>query len=150
MYLYSLVVAFRSIAPLPSWAFYLGIFLMILGIVIRQWSIAMLGRFFSADAGTQKGQKVVKNRSYKRVRHLSYTGVILTLVGIGLALQSGAAVIVIILGFGFGYRIHLEEELLISELGEEYIQYMKNTKKTYPVYLVNCPFNGIPTVKNLY
>jgi protein-S-isoprenylcysteine O-methyltransferase Ste14 len=129
--------AFRNIAPLSIWTFYLGIFLMILGIVIRQWSIAVLGRFFSGTVGTQKGQKVVKNGPYKLVRHPSYTGLLLTLVGIGLALQSWGAVIIIILGFicGFGYRIHIEEKLLVSELGDEYIQYMKKTKRLIPYIL---------------
>ena len=115
--------AFRNIAALPSWTFYPGIFLMILGIIIRQWSIAELGRFFSVNVGTQKGQKVVKNGPYKLIRHLSYTGLLLTLIGIGLALQSWGAVIILILVFGctFGYRIHIEEKLLISELNGELI-----------------------------
>ena len=97
---------------------------MILGIVIRQWSIAVLGRFFSGTVGTQKGQKVVKRGPYKLVRHPSYMGLLSTLVGIGLALQSWGAVIIIVLVFGctFGYRIHVEEKLLMSTLGDEYIR----------------------------
>jgi protein-S-isoprenylcysteine O-methyltransferase Ste14 len=129
--------AFRNIAVLPSWTFYPGIFLILFGIFIRQWSIAVLGRFFSQYVGIQKGQKVVKNGPYKLVRHPSYTGLLLTLIGIGLALQSWGAVIVMILGFGFGfgYRIHIEEKILIAELGDEYIQYMKNTKRLIPYIL---------------
>lgn len=129
--------AFRNIAPLPDWTFYPGIFLMIIGIVIRQWSIAVLGSFFSLNVGIQKGQKVVKDGPYKLIRHPSYTGLLLTIVGIGLALQSWGAVIVMILGFvfSFGYRIHVEEKLLISELGKGYIQYMKKTKRLIPYIL---------------
>ena len=78
----SFFFAFRNITPLPSWTFYPGIFLMILGIVIRQWSIVELGRFFSVNFGTQKGQKVVNKGPYKLVRHPSYTGLLLTLIGI--------------------------------------------------------------------
>jgi protein-S-isoprenylcysteine O-methyltransferase Ste14 len=97
----------------------------------------VLGNFFSLDVGTQKGQKVVKNGPYKLVRHPSYTGLLLTVVGIGLALQSWEGVIVIILGFGFGfgYRIHVEEKLLVSKLGDEYIEYMKETKRLIPYIL---------------
>ena len=129
--------AFRNIAPSPGWTFYPGIFLMILGIVIRQWSIAVLGGFFSGAVGIQKGQKVVKNGPYRLVRHPSYSGLLLILIGIGLALQSWGAVILIILGFicGFGYRIHIEEKMLISKLGGEYIQYMKETKRLIPYIL---------------
>jgi protein-S-isoprenylcysteine O-methyltransferase Ste14 len=128
---------FKNITPLPIWTFYLGIFLIILGIFIRQWSITELGIFFSVDVGTQKGQKVVKKGPYRFVRHPSYTGLLLILIGIGLGLQSGAAVIIMIIGFSlsFGYRIHIEEKLLISELNGEYIQYMAKTKRIIP-YLI--------------
>jgi protein-S-isoprenylcysteine O-methyltransferase Ste14 len=127
-------LTFRNFTPLPSWTFYLGILLMILGIFIRQWSIAVLGVFFSVDVGTQKGQSVVKNGPYKLVRHPSYTGLLLTLMGIGLALQSWGAVIIMILGFSltFGYRIHIEEKLLILKLDGEYIRYMAETKRLIP------------------
>jgi protein-S-isoprenylcysteine O-methyltransferase Ste14 len=110
--------AFRNIAILPTWTFYIGLILMVFGIIIRQWSIALLGRFFSVNVGIQKGQKVVKKGPYKLVRHPSYTGLLLTVIGIGLGLQSLGAVIIMILGFSFtfGYRIHIEEKLLISKL----------------------------------
>lgn len=41
-------LSLTGIAPLPDWLFYPGITLMILGIFLRQWSIALLGGFFSA------------------------------------------------------------------------------------------------------
>jgi len=63
-----------DLAILPSWAFYLGIVLMLAGIVVRQWSIAVLGRFFSGVIGVQDGQKVVESGPYRLVRHPSYSG----------------------------------------------------------------------------
>jgi protein-S-isoprenylcysteine O-methyltransferase Ste14 len=137
----SLLIAYiftiRGVASLPVWSFYLGIIVMIIGIMLRQWSIAILGRYFSGTIGTQEGQKVVDKGPYRLVRHPSYTGILLTLVGLGLALQSLGAVLLIILVFvcTFGYRIHIEEKLLIKELGNEYVQYMKKTKKLIP-YLI--------------
>lgn len=126
--------SFHNIGLLLTWTFYPGIFLMILGIFIRQWSIRELGVFFSVQVGIQKGQKVVKKGPYKLIRHPSYTGLLLTLIGIGLALQSLVAVIIMILVFSitFGYRIHIEEKLLISELNGEYVTYMAETKRLIP------------------
>jgi len=125
---------FANIAALPSWVFTLGIIFMILGIIIRQWSIAVLGRFFSPKIGVQKDQKVVDNGPYKLIRHPSYTGHLLILTGIGLAYQSSIAVIIILLVFGvvIGYRIHVEEKMLITALGNNYVEYMKRTKKLIP------------------
>jgi protein-S-isoprenylcysteine O-methyltransferase Ste14 len=126
-----------KIAMLPSWVFYPGIVLMILGIILRQWSMAVLGRFFSAAVGIQEGQFVVEKGPYKFIRHPSYTGILLIFIGVGLAYQSWGAIISIILLFtlAYGYRIRIEEKALISELGEPYIEYKKRTKRLIP-YLI--------------
>src|SRR5674536_21174 len=123
----SLTIAFlfalSGIASLPSGAFYLGIGLMVAGILLRQWSIAVLGRYFSRTVGVQEGQAVVDWGPYRLVRHPAYTGSLLTIIGLGFVLQSWGAVIVLIAFFGvaFGYRIHVEEEVLTSKLGDEYV-----------------------------
>jgi len=136
----SLMIAFLfaafGIASLPSGAFYLGIGLMIAGILLRQWSIAVLGRYFSRTVGVQEGQAVVDRGPYRLVRHPAYTGS-LTMVGLGFVLQSWGAVLVLIAFFGvaFGYRIHVEEAVLTSKLGDEYVAYAKKTKRLIPYVL---------------
>ncbi|HYC19685.1 MAG TPA: isoprenylcysteine carboxylmethyltransferase family protein [Candidatus Bathyarchaeia archaeon] len=139
--LLSLAIAFlfaaSGIASLPSGAFYLGIGLMIAGILLRQWSIAVLGRYFSRTVGVQEGQVVVDRGPYRLVRHPAYTGSLLTMVGLGFVLQSWGAVLVLIAFFGvaFGYRIHVEEAVLTSKLGDEYVEYAKKTKRLIPYVL---------------
>lgn len=137
----SLMIAFlfasSGIASLPTGAFYLGIVLMIAGILLRQWSIAVLGRYFSRTVGVQEGQAVVDRGPYRLVRHPAYTGSLLTIVGLGFVLQSWGAVIVLIAFFGvaFSYRIHVEEAVLTSKLGDEYVAYAKRTKRLVPYIL---------------
>ena len=137
----SLIIAFlfaaSGIASLPSGAFYLGIGLMIAGILLRQWSIAVLGRYFSRTVGVQEGQAVVDRGPYRLVRHPAYTGSLLTMVGLGFVLQSWGAVLVLIAFFGaaFGYRIHVEEAVLTSKLGDKYVAYAKKTKRLIPYVL---------------
>jgi len=123
-----------GIALLPSWIYYMGIALMLLGIAIRQWAIAVLGRYFSIVIGIQKDQKVVETSPYHLVRHPSYTGSLLTYVGIGLAVQSGVAVLVVVPIFGliYGHRMLVEEKVLTLELGNNYVEYMKRTKRLIP------------------
>lgn len=126
-----------GIAMLPTWVYYPGVAAMILGIALRQWSIAVLGRFFSGAVGVQAGQTVVDKGPYRLVRHPSYTGALLILVGLGLALQSWGAILAIVSLFGvaFGYRMSVEEKVLTSQLGDEYIQYTKRTKRLIPFVL---------------
>jgi len=137
----SIIIAYSlagsGIAMLPSWVYYPGIVLMVSGIVLRQWSIAVLGQFFSGTVGIQGGQKVVDTGPYRLVRHPSYTGLLLILVGLGLAVQSGWAVLVLLLLFGMaiGYRMYVEEQALVSELGDEYVKYSKSTKRLIPYVL---------------
>jgi protein-S-isoprenylcysteine O-methyltransferase Ste14 len=136
-----LIIAFLfsgfGIASLPSGAFYLGIGVLITGILLRQWSVAVLGRYFSRTVGVQEGQTVVDRGPYRLVRHPAYTGSLLTMVGLGFLLQSWGAVLVLIAFFGvaFGYRIHVEEAVLTSELGDEYVEYAKRTKRLIPYVL---------------
>ncbi len=126
-----------DLAILPSWAFYLGIVLMLAGIAVRQWSIAVLGRFFFGVIGVQEGQKVVESGPYRLVRHPSYSGALLIMVGIGLVFQSWGAALVIIPIFAvcYGYRMYVEERVLMANLGNSYTEYMKRTKRVIPFLL---------------
>ena len=130
----SFYFAGAHIAMLPGWVFSLGILLIILGIILRQLSMAILGKYFSGVVGIQKDQKVIEKGPYKYVRHPSYTGALMIFIGLGLALQSGAAVLTLIVLFiiAYGFRIYVEEKALISELGEPYIDYKKRTKRLIP------------------
>jgi protein-S-isoprenylcysteine O-methyltransferase Ste14 len=111
---------------------------MLMGMVIRQWAMAALGRYFSSVLGVQQKQAVVDTGPYRFVRHPSYTGVLLLQVGLGLAVQSWGAVltVVVLFGLAFGYRMRVEEKILVAELGESYTLYMRRTKKRLIPFLV--------------
>ena len=137
----SLILAFAfgyaGVGMLPDWVFYVGIFLILLGILVRQWAIAVLGRFFSLRVQVSEDQRVVAKGPYRFVRHPSYTGVLVTFIGLALAVQSWGALLVLLGVFSlpFGYRMKVEEKTLLSELGDDYASYMKRTKRLIP-YLV--------------
>ena len=131
---FSLIFGKIGIAFLPEWVYYVGLAVMVAGIAFRQWSIFVLGRYFSSVIGVQKEQKVVDSGPYHWIRHPSYTGALIFYAGMGLAVQSWAAVLVDVAIFGlvYGYRIFIEEKVLISELGNSYAEYMKRTKRLIP------------------
>jgi protein-S-isoprenylcysteine O-methyltransferase Ste14 len=134
----SVLIAFYfgygGVGALPDWIFYVGIFLMLLGVLVRQYAIAILGRFFSLSVQISEDHKVVDNGPYRLVRHPSYTGILITFIGLCLAVQSLAALLVLLLFFGisFGYRMYVEERTLLSALGQDYASYMKRTKRLIP------------------
>jgi len=125
---------YSGVGVLPDWIFYVGIFLMFLGVLVRQYAIAILGGFFSLTVQIAEDHKVVDKGPYRLVRHPSYTGVLITFTGLGLAVQSLGALLILLLFFGisFGYRMSVEERTLLSGLGSAYASYMKRTKRLVP------------------
>ena len=134
----SMLIAFYfgygGVGALPDWTFYVGIFLMFFGVLVRQYAIAILGRFFSLSVHIAEDQKVVDKGPYRLVRHPSYTGILVMSIGLGLAVQSLGALLVLLLFFSisFGYRMYVEERALLSGLGPDYASYMKRTKRLIP------------------
>ncbi len=118
-------------------AFFAGIIILLLGVGIRQWAVAVLGKYFSHVVGIQKDQKVIDIGPYHYVRHPSYTGILLIQIGIALMFQSWAAVLVAVISFSlaYGHRIRKEEKFLVEELGDDYRKYMTKTKRIIPFLL---------------
>ena len=130
----ALSFGYAGVVVLPGWVFYPGIFLMLFGVLVRQWAIAVLGRFFSLTVRVATDHRVVTRGPYRLVRHPSYTGVLITFIGLGLAVQSlgGLLVLLGVFSLSYGYRIRVEEKTLLSELGQDYASYMKRTKRLIP------------------
>jgi protein-S-isoprenylcysteine O-methyltransferase Ste14 len=114
--------------------FSVGITLMLTGLVFRFYAMWVLGRFFTYDVAVQPGQTIVEAGPYRHIRHPSYTGALITLVGLGLALGNWAALLAILgcMGIAYAYRITVEEAALVAVLGEPYKQYMRRTQRLVP------------------
>jgi protein-S-isoprenylcysteine O-methyltransferase Ste14 len=114
--------------------FIAGLVLMAVGVAIRQWAVALLGRFFTTDVRVHPDQAVIDTGPYRWVRHPSYTGLILTVLGIGLALGNWAALIVlaIVPTAGLVVRIRVEERALLEGLGEPYRRFAAGRARLIP------------------
>ena len=107
---------------------------MLLGVALRWYSVSVLGKYFTFDVAIQSGQVLVEVGPYRYIRHPSYSGARLSLLGFGLALGNcaGLAASLCCLGFAYAYRIPVEEAALASALGETYTQYLKRTWRLVP------------------
>src|SRR5205809_6510983 len=133
----ALSFGYAGVVVLPDWVFYPGIFLMLLGVLVRQWAIAVLGRFFSLTVRVATDHQVVTGGPYRLVRHPSYKGVLITFIGLVMAVQSLGGLIVLlgIYRSYYSFRIRVEQKNLLSELCQDYASYMKRTKRPLP-YLI--------------
>src|SRR3954465_9689899 len=64
----------------------IGVLLFVSGIFLRWWSIIVLGKFFTVDVAIADQHHVVDAGPYRWMRHPSYTGSLLALLGFGLTL----------------------------------------------------------------
>ncbi len=111
-----------------------GIVLMLLGIALRWWAIAVLGRYFTLDVAVRSTQPVVQAGPYRLVRHPAHSGMLLTLLGVGLALANWASIVAILAGglIGLLYRVRVGESALTVELSQPYVDYMRHTRRFIP------------------
>lgn len=130
----SIIVSALGIDLLPFWVFYLGLGLLLIGFLVREWAIIVLGQFFSYKVQISKDHQLINAGPYQFVRHPAYTGAIVSIIGFSLAVQSliGLIVTILLAIFAYGYRIKIEENLLKQEFGDEFQKYKKKTKLLFP------------------
>ena len=112
----------------------IGFAVMALGIGVRFLAIHQLGRLHMPVVAIQADHPLMDRGLYSRVRHPSYLGAIVALLGFGLALGNWlSALVVLATAFiSYGYRIHVEEIALVQGLGDRYADYRRRTKRLIP------------------
>jgi protein-S-isoprenylcysteine O-methyltransferase len=113
-----------------------AIFLMLAGLALRWYAISVLGRSFTVTVLTQAGQRVMDRGPYRLIRHPSYAGSLLTILGVLVACANPVSLLGLIpAAVAFGYRIHVEEQVLSRDLGAPYREYMHRTRRLIPFLL---------------
>ncbi len=111
-----------------------GLAILVAGVLLRATAILTLRRSFTVNVAVSEGQTVIQHGVYRWMRHPSYTGAFLAILGIGLALGSWASVIAMQLAFlpALAYRIAVEERALTDAFGPAYREYASRTKRLIP------------------
>jgi protein-S-isoprenylcysteine O-methyltransferase Ste14 len=128
----------RSVRPARigggATTFFIGIALIVAGLVVRWAAILTLRRYFTVDVAIRGDHRVIQHGIYRFVRHPAYLGSFVSFIGLGLAFGNWLSVIVIVVGtaIAFLYRISVEERALVAALGDEYRAYAARTKRFIP------------------
>ncbi|WP_126652956.1 methyltransferase family protein [Chryseobacterium aureum] len=132
----STIISYNTHVPIAdgSWILYLGELFILIGIIVRYIIIRSLGKYFTVDVTIRQDHKIKKEGFYKYLRHPSYAFSLLTSLGLGLYLNNWLSLIFAFVPpfLAFAYRIKVEEQALVEQFGEEYIEYRKTTKKLIP------------------
>jgi len=123
-----------AITPLAA-SVCVGTVVLWLGIALRQWSFATLGRYFTFTVQTSEDQPVIDAGPYRYVRHPSYTALLCCCAGLGLVVANWGSLAVIVLGaaIGLAYRIRVEEQALLVATGGRYAAYARGRKRLVPL-----------------
>jgi protein-S-isoprenylcysteine O-methyltransferase Ste14 len=96
--------------------------------------VLVLGKHFNVRVQVQKDARLVIEGPYSYIRHPSYTGMLLILVGLGLSIGTwlGALIALAATLIAHEYRIRIEEDVLQKAFGPDYEDYKKRTWKLFP------------------
>ncbi|MFN3850841.1 MAG: methyltransferase family protein [Spirosomataceae bacterium] len=113
---------------------YLGIMMLFGGLYLRLEAISTLNSYFTNEVRIGENWKLIQNGLYKKIRHPSYTGGLVSLLGTSILFESFISFFIslILLLSVYIYRITLEEKELIRYFGEKYVIYQKSTKALLP------------------
>lgn len=114
--------------------FGIGIALIYLGVALRFWAIRTLGRFFRTSVIIQGEHRMITSGPYRVVRNPSYTGAVITAIGIGLAMSNWFSLVAFVglMLFGYWRRIAVEQEALAEHFGQPYRDYIARTWALIP------------------
>ncbi len=121
--LLALKVPGTAIASASVFLLWLGILLIYVGIALRLYAIKVLGRYFTTSVAVAPEQTVIEAGPYRLIRHPSYTGLLMILLGFGLSLTNNWLSLLVMMGcalIGLSYRIQVEERVLQEHLGQRY------------------------------
>ena len=126
----SVMIAF-SFPMFNEIEYFFGIGLILIGIFLRFIAIFSLKKFFTSDVSIHHDHQLKTDGIFKKVRHPSYSGSLLSFLGLGLTLGNWISLGIIFFPVlaAFLYRIKIEETVLTKNFKEEYLTYMKKTKK---------------------
>lgn len=128
----------RSLAPgagLPGpGVFVIGATIGWLGLLLRWWSFATLGSYFTTVVMTSPDQPVVDRGPYRILRHPSYTGLLAAVLGVGLMLGNwaGAAASFLVILLALVWRLRREERALVEALGSAYLEFVRDRARLVP------------------
>lgn len=121
-------------ADIPSAGAWAGLVLLWCGMGLRLWSFQTLGRYFTFTVQTSRDQPVITAGPYRVIRHPSYAGILLAVLGLGFYFGNWLSLVVLVTASAFGlvYWIRVEERALVGELGDPNRAYAATHKRLVP------------------
>ncbi len=121
-------------AATPATILWVGLVVIAAGLALRWWAVIVLGKYFSVDVAIHGDHQLIQAGPYKRLRHPTYSGILLSSLGLAISTSNwlSAVVILVPITAAFLIRIRVEENALREALPAEYGPYSKRTHRLIP------------------
>ena len=107
---------------------YIGLLIATVGGYLRLAAVFELGHRFSMFVAVQPDHELKVDGLYRFVRHPSYLGALLAMIGWALVFRSAIGLLLVsAIALPLVVRIRTEEDFLVHEFGEAYRAYQKRT-----------------------
>ncbi len=130
----ALYLRYRNVGVVPAWAQAAALLVLIGGGILLEWAVYLLGKHFSRTVMITSDQRLITAGPYRLLRHPAYTGMIImdAAIVLGLGTWVGALVMLIVMLLPTLYRIRVEERVLESAFGEQYLDWARRTWRLFP------------------
>lgn len=119
--------------PLGEWIQWIGIVVSIIPIFYLIWVHRHLDNQWSIALEIQEDHKLITTGPYRRVRHPMYLGIFVYTIGLCLISLDILVILFFVFSIWVNYRrIPSEEQMMIDQFGDEYLEYMKRSGKLIP------------------
>ena len=135
-YFLSFAIGMTKIGRIYHWNtfFAIGAVLVVIGLIIRIMSIMTLRQYFTYSVAKVEHHELIETGLYKHIRHPGYLGQLLIFLGISISISNWLSILLMMIpiAIGYIYRINVEERFMIEQLGENYLDYQKRTRRIIP------------------
>ena len=119
----------------PSWIRWIGIIVAVVTLPFLLWIHRTLGKQYSAELAIQSGHSVISSGPYSRVRHPMY--IVFVTFSLALAFTTSNLSVLFfafLIAIPFPWVARQEEQMLIEQFGDDYLQYMERTGRFFPKF----------------
>ena len=135
-YYLSFLVGSTKIGRIYHWDafFVIGAIMITIGLIIRISAILTLKKQFTYTVTKLVDHELIETGMYKLIRHPAYLGQLIIFTGLAVTLSNWLSIIIMLVSVlsGYLYRINIEEKFMAEQIGQNYINYKKRTKRLIP------------------
>ena len=136
-YVLSFSIGATKIGRIYYWdtCFAIGVVMIVIGLIVRILSILTLKNYFTYSVAKTENHKLIETGLYKHIRHPGYLGQLIIFIGISTSLSNWLSILsmLIPIAIGYIYRINVEEQFMIEQFGQNYLDYKTRTKRIIPL-----------------